>query len=154
MLQGLLLLISYKMFSKEESKKIRQEFWTSFGQRSSRKWLLYNTKIKEVNLKFHFDNKKAQVGFIIDSIDDVIKPYYLEKFESLKSLLKNDISNDIIFDEYYETESGKIVGFIYLQLDGVSIHNKKTWEKVYQFFETYMPKFEAFFFEYKEFLTA
>ena len=34
------------MFNREESAKIRQEFWTSFGKSFPRKWLLYNTKIK------------------------------------------------------------------------------------------------------------
>ena len=33
------------MFNREESAKIRQEFWTSFGKSFPRKWLLYNTKI-------------------------------------------------------------------------------------------------------------
>ncbi|PZD77026.1 DUF4268 domain-containing protein [Mesonia sp. K7] len=142
------------MFSKEESKQIRQEFWTSFGQRSLRKWILYNTKIKEVNLKFHFDNKKAQVGFVIDTSDEIIKPYYFEKFESLKTIMKEEISETLVFDEFYETESGKMVGFIYIELDNVSIHNKKTWEKVYVFFETFMPKFETFFAAYKDFLVG
>ena len=75
------------MFSREESKKIRQEFWTSFGKRNDRKWMLYDTKMKEINLKFHFDTKIASLGFVIDTEDEDFKTYYFEKFESLKTIL-------------------------------------------------------------------
>ncbi|MGO3708065.1 MAG: DUF4268 domain-containing protein [Mesonia hippocampi] len=138
------------MFSKEESKKIRQEFWTNFGKRSSRKWMLYDTKIKEVNLKFHFDTKKAQVGFVIDTNDELIKAFYFENFLSLKNLLKEEVSKELIFHDCFETESGKLIGFIYIELPNVCIHNKKTWDDVYLFFENTMPKFEAFFITYKD----
>ncbi|MGB5417276.1 MAG: DUF4268 domain-containing protein, partial [Algibacter sp.] len=42
------------MFSKEESKRIKQEFWTSFGKSFPRKWVLYDTKLKGLSFKFHF----------------------------------------------------------------------------------------------------
>jgi len=138
------------MFSREESKKLRQEFWTAFGQQSSRKWILYNTKIKEVNLKFHFDNKIASLGFIIDTEDEILKPYYFDKFLSLKALMLEEINNDLVFEEHYETDSGKIVAYIHLKIDQVSIHNKKTWPEVFDFFNTHMPRFENFFLDYKE----
>ena len=50
------------MFSKEESRLLRQEFWISFGKSFPRKWILYNTKLKGFNFKFHFDNKNALVA--------------------------------------------------------------------------------------------
>lgn len=142
------------MFSKEESKKIREEFWTLFGKQSPKKWILYNTKIKEVKLKFHFDNKKASLGFIVDTEDEILKPYYFEKFLSLQNLIKQEIHEDVVLQEFHETEVGKIVGYIYLEKQNVSIHNKKTWAEVFNFFNTYMPKFENFFLDYKDFISS
>jgi hypothetical protein len=142
------------MFSREESKKIRQEFWTQFGKQSPKKWLLYNTGIKEINLKFHFDNKLASVAFIIDTEDEILKPYYFEKFLSLKTLLLDEIDKNLIFNQHHETEIGKIVAQIYLQKERVSIHNKNIWPEVFEFFNQNMPKFEAFFLEYKEFIES
>ncbi|MFT4612543.1 MAG: hypothetical protein ACI9OT_001931, partial [Gammaproteobacteria bacterium] len=43
------------MFSKEESRQLREEFWTSFGKSFPRKWILYDTKIKGFSFKFDFD---------------------------------------------------------------------------------------------------
>ncbi|GAA0724243.1 DUF4268 domain-containing protein [Aquimarina litoralis] len=138
------------MFSKEESKKIRQEFWTTFGTEYPRKWLLYNTKIKDVTLKFTFTTKIAQVSIDIEPYDDLIRVYYYDKFLSLKNILKEEYISNIIFDERYILENGKVISKIYIELLGVSIHNKKTWETTMKFLNTYMDRLENFFLEYKD----
>ncbi|MFD2827037.1 DUF4268 domain-containing protein [Leeuwenhoekiella polynyae] len=142
------------MFSREESKQIREQFWIFFGKRHPRKWLLYDTKIKEINLKFSFDTKKAIVSFDIETHDDIFRTYYYEKFESLKNLLKAEISEEIILDQEYLRSSGKIISRIYVEKNGVNIHNKTHWPEVFEFFYTEMPKFELFWYEYQDFITA
>ena len=142
------------MFSKEESKKIRQEFWIFFGKRYPRKWLLYNTKIKDVVLKFSFDTKKAIVSIDSCATDPVIRANYYEKFESLRSILKEEVSQDLIFDEAYTLESGKIISRVYLQKDNVSIHNKNSWPEVFNFFNTRMHLLETFFLEYQDIIKS
>lgn len=78
----------------------------------------------------------------------------MKKFTSLKTLIQSEIDEDIVFEEYYETEVGKMVAYIFLQLDKVSIHNKKTWTQVFEFFNNQMAKFELFFLEYKDFIES
>lgn len=140
------------MFSKEESKKIRQEFWTSFGKEYPRKWLLYNTKIKDVTLKFTFTTKVAQVSIDIEPYDDIIKAYYYDKFFSLKNILTTEYLEDIIFDERYQLDNGKIISRLYIELQDVSIHNKNHWNNVMQFLSDRMAKLEGFFLEYKDYI--
>ena len=142
------------MFSKEESKQIRQDFWIFFGKRYPRKWLLYDTKVKEINLKFSFDNQKAQVSFDIETHDELIREYYFEKFESLKNLLKAEIAEDISLEQNYLRSSGKIISRIYVEKTGVNIHNKTHWPEVFDFFNEHMQKFELFWYEYQDFITA
>ena len=60
------------MFSKEESARLRQEFWTSFGKSFPRKWLLYHTKIKDLFLKFYADRKTAAVMINIEMRDEFL----------------------------------------------------------------------------------
>ncbi len=140
------------MFSKEESKKIRQEFWTTFGKEYPKKWLLYNTKIKDVTLKFTFTTKKAQVSIDIEPYDDVIKQYYFEKLVSLKNILESEYIVNIIFDSNYELENGKIISKVYTELKNVSIHNKNTWNEAKSFLNKNMLKLEEFFLEYKDYI--
>ncbi|PKV51705.1 uncharacterized protein DUF4268 [Aquimarina sp. MAR_2010_214] len=141
------------MFSKSESKQIRQEFWTNFGKEYPRKWLLYNTKIKDVTLKFTFTTKKAQVSIDIEPTDEIIKAYYYDKFISLKKILTSEFIEDIIYNKFYELDNGKIVSRIYVEIDNVSIHNRKTWTETMIFLSKNMAKLEEFFLEYKEYIS-
>lgn len=140
------------MFSKEESRLLRQEFWISFGKSFPKKWILYNTKLKGFSFKFHFDTKKALVALDLeDNLKHRIK--YWEKLESLKAILLEDYLPEAIFNEAYILENGKEISRVYVQLDKkVSIHNKNSWQEVMVFFNDTMSLFEAFFIEYKDFI--
>ncbi|MEM6516424.1 MAG: DUF4268 domain-containing protein [Bacteroidota bacterium] len=142
------------MFSKEQSRQLKQEFWTSFGKSFPRKWILYNTKIKGLSFKFHFDTKSALVA--LDLEDDLEnRIHYWEKLTSLKSILKSEYLTEVIFDEIHFLENGKEISRIYVNLEEkVSIHNKDSWREVMEFFNSAMSKFEAFFMEYRGFLDA
>ncbi len=142
------------MFSKEESKKIRQEFWTTFGKAYPNKWLLYNTKIKDVTLKFTFTTKLAMVSIDIEPYDEIIRAYYYEKFTCLKNILISDYVPEIVFDEFYELDNGKVISRIYAEKSGVSVHNKNTWDEAMRFLNDKMTNLETFFLEYKDFIES
>lgn len=142
------------MFSKEDSKKIREDFWIFFGKRHPRKWLLYNTGIKDVVLKFSFDTKKALVSIDVASNDPVRRDYYFEKLAGLKKIMLEEVSPGLIFDTEYTLDSGKTLSRVYLLQEGVSIHNKHSWPEVFEFFNTNMDKLETFFIDYKDFINS
>jgi Domain of unknown function (DUF4268) len=138
------------VFSKEESRILRQEFWISFGKSFPRKWILYDTKLKGFSFKFHFDTKSALVALDLeDDLENRIK--FWEKLESLKFILLNDYLPEAIYEEEFILENGKEISRIYVLLDQkVSIHNKNNWQDVMVFFNEKMRLFEEFFNEYKE----
>ncbi|WP_292949015.1 DUF4268 domain-containing protein [Olleya sp. UBA1516] len=138
------------MFSKEESRQIKELFWTSFGKSFPRKWILYNTKLKGLSLKFYFDNKKALIALDLeDDLENRIN--YWEKLVALKSILMDDYLPEAIYDEEFLLDNGKEISRIYVPLGHkVSIHNKNTWQEVMVFFNTHMSLLEAFFEEYKD----
>ena len=140
------------MFSKEEAKQVRQDFWTFFGKRYQRKWTLYNTKIKDVVLKFSMEDKRAIVSIDIEHYDELFRHYYFEKFESFKSIMNEEISADLIFDKEYKLESGKIISRIYVYKEPFKITRKTDWPEVYEFFHNHMDKMETFFWEYRDFI--
>ncbi|WP_299779446.1 DUF4268 domain-containing protein [uncultured Formosa sp.] len=140
------------MFSKEESRQLRELFWTSFGKSFPRKWILYNTKIKGFSFKFFFDTKSAFVTLDVEEdLENRIKHW--EKLESLKSILKEDYLPDALFEEEFLLDNEKEISRIYVPLDQkVSIHNKNTWQDVMEFFNDKMSKFESFFEDYEDIL--
>lgn len=140
------------MFSREESKKIRQEFWTGFGKEYPHKWLLYNTKIKELQLKFTFNRKFALVSLDIIDDDELIREYYFEKLESLKNILQTEYLPEIIFAKNYELPEGKVISRIYVELPDVSIHKEKDWPVVKEFLSINMILLEDFFKEFSDYI--
>jgi len=138
------------MFSKAESKKLRQQFWTSFGIVFRRKWVLYNTGIKEIKLKFTFNRKFAQVSIDVIDEDPIIRAYYFEKLLSLKKILTSEYLPEAKFEEAYELPEVKVISRIYVQLDNVSIHNRTQWPEAMKFLNDNMELMEAFFVEYKD----
>jgi hypothetical protein len=140
------------MFSKEASRQLRQDFWTSFGKSFPRKWVLYNTKIKGLSFKFYFDTKKAIVALDLeDDLENRIACW--EKLIALKSILLEDYLPNAIYEEFYYLANGKEISRIYVQLDAkVSIHNKNSWQEVMVFFNQKMSLFESFFEAYRDFI--
>ena len=141
------------MFSKDESEKLRTQFWTSFGKSFPKKWLLYNTKIKGFAFKFFADRKKAMVCLDIDMKNTDLRLQYYNKILSLKNILTNQYIKDIIFDDDYILDNGKSIIRIYIPLSKkFSIHNKNSWRDAYEFFVLNMNQFELFWYEYEDFI--
>lgn len=140
------------MYSKEEAQKIKKEFWTAFAEAYPRKWLLYNTKIKDVSFKFYADNKKAAVMLDIEPKDEEKRKIYFEKIESLKQILIEDYLPDAVFERRYFLENGKEISRIWVKIDNVSINNKNSWETIFGFFSEKMEAFEYFFYENEDYI--
>lgn len=139
------------MFSKQEASEIKKEFWTAFGKSFPRKWLLYDTKIKDFSLKFYADNKKAEVSFDIEMKDELFRNAYYEKIWSLEGILEEAVG-EIYKDEFYRLENGKVISRIWAEKTGVSIYNKNTWQEIFEFFYEKMNAFETVFYEFEDFI--
>lgn len=139
------------MFSKQEAQQIRKDFWIAFGKSFPRKWLLYDTKIKDFSFKFYADNKKAEVAIDIEMKDELFRNAYFEKIWSLETMLEEEIG-EFNKDEFYTLENGKVIARIWVTKENVSILNKNTWQEIFEFFVQKMDGYERFFYEYEDFI--
>jgi hypothetical protein len=148
------------MFSKEEAKAIRLEFWERFRGISVKKriargfpgnWMLEHTGIKALNLKFHVDRQVAQVGIDLETrnMDKRLELY--EKLEAVKQLLENAMEGPLIWELEYIRENGKSVSRIYTEIDGVDLYDRDTWQRAHQFMLDKMMKLESFYREYQDY---
>ena len=139
------------MYSKVEVKALRQLFWTSFGKSFPRKWTLYNTKIKGLEFKFHFDKKSAMVCLDID--DTIERRLELwKKIQSLQAILLENYLPNALFEEIYYIDQDKDISRVFVLLEGVSINNKNTWQQTMAFLSLSMNQFESFFEDYNSVL--
>lgn len=140
------------MYSKADAQLIKKEFWSTFGNEYPRKWLLYNTKIKDVTFKFNVDNKKAYVMLDIEPKDENKRTIYYEKVESLKDILLEEFLPDAIFERDFYLETGKVISRIWVELTDVSLNRKTDWETIFTFFYDSMDAFERFFYEHEDYI--
>jgi len=131
------------MYSKEEIKNIKKAFWDGFISYSSpkrrklrkpKKWVMQNTGIKALDLKFHIDNKRASVSIDIVSKSLENKVAYWNKLMSLRSIINQSFNQEVIWDDMFVLESGKEIIRVGVYLNNVNILDKTCQEKVYPFF--------------------
>lgn len=140
------------MFSKAEAQIIKKEFWTAFAEAYPRKWLLYDTKIKDFTFKFYVDNKKAQVLLDIEPKENEKRKIYFEKIESLKNILLEEFLPDAVIEKEFHLETGKAISRVWVEQTSISLYNKATWNDIFDFFNEKMDAFERFFYEYEDYI--
>lgn len=140
------------MYSKEENLKIKKEFWVQFAEKYPKKWLLYDTKIKDVTFKFYIDNKKAQVLLDIEPKEEEKRKIYFEKIQSLKSILIENYLPDAILEQNFYLDTGKVISRIWVEKLNVNMNKKDHWEEIFAFFSETMTQFEYFYYEYQDYI--
>ena len=146
------------MWSKEEIKQLRVDFWSGFKRYCSRhriyrKWVLTGVKIKSTQLKFYADEEKALVMFQIDHRSDLRRYEVYECFQPYRKLMAMDCGEDLLWEEDYLGLGERPVSAIYFELQGVNIYRKEDWERIYDFFATKMPLLEEAYWEYRDLIT-
>ncbi len=142
------------MYSREETQRLKREFWIAFSEKYPRKWVLYDTKIKDFSFKFYVDNKKAQVLIDIEPRNEDSRIAYFEKLEALKNILEEEFIKDLVFEKKFVLENGKTISRIWVEKLGISVNNKQYWDEIFDFLNEKMHALELFFLEYDEFIKA
>jgi hypothetical protein len=140
------------MYSKEETQRLKREFWVTFAEKYPRKWVLYDTKIKDFSFKFFVDNKKAQILIDIEHRNNEKRTAYFEKLEALKNILEEEFISDLVFEKDYVLENGKTISRIWVEKSGVGYSNRNHWDTIFDFYYEKMDALERFYLEYDEFI--
>jgi hypothetical protein len=142
------------MYTKDELKQLKKEFWEGFGlycsnipalEKRKSKFMLYNTKIRGVELKFDANRDGAFVILEINHSNATKRFELYEKFELYKSIIEEPFHEGLIWDFAYIRECGTEVCRIYTQKFGIDIHKRIQWNEFYQFMSSEMLKLEKGF---------
>ncbi|MCL2073451.1 MAG: DUF4268 domain-containing protein [Marinilabiliaceae bacterium] len=150
------------MYSKDETKALKLEFWEKLSNRTRRLpkqkgkkkiWIFDNTGIKGVDLRFDADRTKAQVALEINHKNDNKRIELFEKLHACKSFFYAQFGENLIWDYCYIKESGEQVCRVYVE-QPCDILNKETWSKTIYFLIDNMLKLEKVFLEVKDYLIS
>ncbi len=149
------------MYSKDELKNLKLEFWESFAAfcevqpylRGRKKiWILYDTKVKGVELKFDATREGA---FVILEVNHRGEEARLEMFERLtwyKDTLETDFPEGLTWDICFVRDTGKQVARIYTFKSGIDFHRRQDWGEFFSFMASQMYLLERNFMSIAEYL--
>ena len=149
------------MYSKEDLKNLKLEFWESFAAfcevqpylRGRKKiWTLYDTKVKGVELKF---DANRQGAYVILEVNHRSEDLRLEMFERLtwyKETLEQDFPEGLIWDICFVRENGRQVARIYVAKEGLDLHRRAHWGDFFTFMASQMYLLERNFMGIAEYL--
>jgi hypothetical protein len=147
------------MYTKDELKQLKKEFWEGFGiycsevpamKKRKSKFMLYNTKMKGVELKFDATRDGAYVILEINHSDTTKRFELYEKFETYKSIMEKQFPSGLIWNFAYIRECGTEVCRIYSHKHSIDIHRRIQWMEFYKFMVEEMLKLEKAFRTVKE----
>lgn len=149
------------MYSKEESRSLRREFWTSFGVYMKKynkvyqgkiNWVNYKTKCKDIYFRLDVTKKKASFSFDLQHRDTGMRELFYEQFTELKAVINDSFENKLTWDPEFETEHGTS-SRIYAELENVSVFNKNDWHDVFPFLEKNIVSAHEFWNEFSDIFT-
>ncbi|MCL4640136.1 MULTISPECIES: DUF4268 domain-containing protein [Olivibacter] len=132
------------MYSKEEASKLKQSFWTTFGQYMASvpssegmkiNWINYKTGFKHLYFKMDAGKKEAYIAIEINHPDMGIQELFFEQFKEFKKILEGYLNETWSWKLHTEDEHGKIISRIYCQIDPVSVFNQADWPTLISFFK-------------------
>lgn len=149
------------MYSKDELKRLKLEFWESFAaycevqpylRRRRKIWTLYNTKVKGVEMKFDANRKGAYVILEVNHRNEADRLEMFEKLTWYKEQIEQDLPEELIWDICFIRENGEQVARIYAAKEGLDLHRRTDWGEMFSFIATKMYLLERNFMAIAEYL--
>lgn len=149
------------MYTHEEAKQLRKDFWILFGKRckvvpelqgKSKKWVLYDTKITGLDLKFEVDRQSAKVMIELNHRNENKRLELFERLQQYKPILEDGFENRLMWDFLYVRESGEEVCRVFVEQQGFDIHRQNQWPDIFNFLIENMLKLESNFMEIRDLL--
>ncbi|MGQ7869107.1 DUF4268 domain-containing protein [Sunxiuqinia sp. sy24] len=149
------------MYTQEEAKQLRKQFWILFGKRcklvpelqdGNKKWVLYDTKITGLDLKFEVDRQSAKVIIEVNHRNEKKRLEIFEKLQKYKPILENGFEDGLEWDFLYVRESGEEVCRVFVEQKGFDIHRQNQWPDIYNFLIDNMLWLESNFMDIRDVL--
>ncbi len=146
------------MYTKEEARELKKRFWDGLSEYAEKypelqnrrhKFLLHNTRLKGVAMKFDATRYGAYVILEIDHRNEERQEKLYNHFKENKALLEKEFDTPLIWEPHHTLECGKKVIRIYCMQDGLDIHRQNQWEEFYSFMVSNMIRLEKGFYKVK-----
>lgn len=151
------------MFSKEEAKQLKLDFWSGLNEKlelekglhaNKVNWMNFNTKIKHIYFRMEADETVARLCIDIQFLDKGIRDLYYEQFTEFEKILAESFDTKIHWQPIHEHWNGKEIARISVQKKEVNILNRDDWEAMHLFLVENFVKLEHFWAEFSDVFVA
>jgi len=141
------------MYTKQEASRLREAFWTTFGQYMrpvlsadglKTNWVNYKTGIPGVRFRMDADAKDATIAIELTHADAYTRMAYYHQFEQLKHVLHETLGEPWQWQPDATDEYGKPTSRISTTLTGINIYNNNDWPQIISFFKPRIIAFDEF----------
>lgn len=146
------------MFSKEQKAELTERFWTELKYKSKQKlgkrhtWILKNTGIKGIQLKFELSRKTALVILQCYASSKEKREWLYDILQQYHRVIADLVEEVPTWDKEGTLEELQGMPCLYYKLDNVDYLQEKDWEAIHSFFIDYMYRLEQAFLEIKDVL--
>lgn len=132
------------MYSKEQASKLKEAFWTAFGQYIAPhpsaegeriNWINYRTGIRYLNFKMQADHRAAFIAIELSHPDKEIQELLFDQFKSFKNILHSYLNEEWEWQLHTTDENYKTLSRICKPMENVSIFRQEDWPALISFFK-------------------
>jgi hypothetical protein len=137
------------MYTREETSRTKQSFWTGFGQYMKPvpsatgekvNWPNYKTGIPHIWFRMQAERTWASVAIELTHPSAEIREQQYEQFVHLRNLLQEEW----IWEKQVTDQDNRIISRIHAKLDGVNVLNPSDWPAIISFLKQHMITLDHF----------
>lgn len=141
------------MYSKEQASKLRQQFWTKFGQYMKPvpgaggepvNWLNYKTGKRHIAFHMVADQEQAVIAIEIKHSGHTDRETCYQQFAALKTWMESETGFPWVWEKEKIAASGATISSISQTLAGVNVLNENDWPAIIAFLKPRMMALDNF----------
>ncbi len=130
------------MYTRQELSKLKQDFWTRFGQYmlpivsatgDKVNWVNYKTGVANIRFVMDADNKQAGIAIVLSHSDAETRAKYYHQLQNMKAMLNDALGEEWSWNENDVDEYGKVTSTVSTSLNGINIANQNDWPAIISF---------------------
>jgi Domain of unknown function (DUF4268) len=142
------------MYTKQETSKQKQAFWTAFGRYMKPilsadgeeiSWLNYKTGNKHVHFKMDVDSRQAQIAVIIQHPEPEQQRAYFNRLTQFRGIFEDTVGEqDWNWDSHITDEQPTRASVVQRPLVGVNLFRNEDWPAIISFLKPRIIALDAF----------
>ena len=141
------------MYTRQELSKLKQDFWTRFGQYmlpiasvtgDKVNWVNYKTGVLNIRFVMDADTRQATIAIVLSHSDTETRLKYYMQLQNMKVILTEALGEEWNWNENDVDEYGKVTSTVSTSLPGISIASQSDWPAIISFLKQRILALDSF----------